>query len=424
MPRKRLTVSDVPGLLEATKASHGPQNNAAELDWIGARYDYLKSKGYKLDERYASDWVPSWASEPVSEYRNMARGKWERKHEDAFADHGARKYVKDAIRMSDGLQVIVKLALAPTGSGSTELEILRYLSTVADDDPRNPAQRVLDAFPVPEDDPVYKTHHNDNIEDGVEGRATWMYVILPLARDWRLPPFVLASEALVFIRQLLEGLYFLHEHNIAHRDIREDNIMMDPSPLFPPSSGTKMHPKNNLALTTPWLFPEPPPTSNPRRYYFIDYGSSVKFPTGGEAARTHVHPVECQLYAPEMATPDMTRVDLTRLYDPFKADVFALGLMLDMYFWKVLPELQILWDAMVEFDPSKRPSAADSLKMFEEISNTFAGSVYLRRAQNVRLIDFGHSWPRWNVVKERLRHRGEYWRVRLSLWLRRGKGSS
>ncbi|KZV97276.1 hypothetical protein EXIGLDRAFT_731272 [Exidia glandulosa HHB12029] len=395
MPRKRLTVSDVPGLLEATKASLGPQNNDAERHWVGGRYDFLKSKGYKLDERYAPDWVPSWASEPVEEYRNMASSKWLRKYEDAFVDHGARKYVKDAVRMSDGLQVIVKLALTQTGTNSnSELEILQYLSTVAEDDPRNPAQRVIDAFPVPEDDPVYNNGSS-------EGRATlrWMYIILPLARDWRLPPFVLASEALVFIRQLLE-----------------DNIMMDPSPLFPPSHGAKMHPKNNLALTTPWLFPEPPPTptsTSSRRYYFIDYGSSVKFPN--EAARTHVHPVECQLYAPEMATPDMTGVDLTRLYDPFKADVFALGLMLDMYFWKVLPELQTLWDAMVEFDPSKRPSAADSLKMFEEISATFRRSVYLRRAQNVRLIDFGHSWPRWNVVKERLRHRGEYWGVRLSL---------
>ncbi|KZV97278.1 hypothetical protein EXIGLDRAFT_764570 [Exidia glandulosa HHB12029] len=203
MPRKHLTVADVPGLLEASKAELGPQSDEKERPWID-RYGFLKSKGYTLDERYAPDWVPSWASEPADEY--LVRGnKWYRTHEDAFADRGARMYVKDAVRMTDGLQVIVKLALA----GTTELEILQYLSTA--DDPGNSAQRVLDAFPVPEDDPVY----NSEGDSELQGQA--MYIILPLARDWRHPPFVVAPEGLAFIQQLLvHRLYsIMHPVNLC-----------------------------------------------------------------------------------------------------------------------------------------------------------------------------------------------------------------
>ncbi|KZV97279.1 kinase-like protein [Exidia glandulosa HHB12029] len=392
----RARVADVPVLFAASKRDHGPQEE--ERPWI-ARYNYLKSKGYKLDDRYAPDWEPSWATEDVDAYVNFrylgaSERQWYLEHEDAFVDVEARDTVKDAVRLSDGLQVIIKFAEA----GSPELEILRYLS--AEDvasDPRNPAQRLVDAFSVAEDDPLY-------------GPCA-MFIVLPLARDWRLPPFVVASEVIAFMRQLLEGLCFLHEHNIAHRDIRADNIMMDPTTLFPHG----MHPKNNIVLASEWLFPEPQQACDradaDMRYFLIDYGSSIQFPSCD--ARENVPAVGCELYAPEMAKADSSGVDSTRYCDPFKGDVFALGMFTRKYFRKVLPELEVLWAGMLEKDPARRFSADDSLRLFTGVTSQFSRRVHLRRVPNVRLADFGEHWTRYSVVKERLKHWVKYFKVLL-----------
>ncbi|KZV80988.1 hypothetical protein EXIGLDRAFT_686579 [Exidia glandulosa HHB12029] len=283
-----------------------------EKPWV-RRYDYLLSRGYKLDDRYSPNWKPSWASDTLPTVVC----------ETSRLIHSA---LCDAVRMSDDAHVVVKI-IKP---GNPELDILRYLSSNAvQADRRNPTLPIIEAFPVDAADPLY----NDGYGDGA------MYIVLPLVRDWRLPAFVTAAEALDFMQQLLESLVFLHEHKIAHRDIRDDNIMQDPSPLFPDNQ-MQMNPMNNRALGFPYLFPEPAVAADAkRRYLLIDYGNSVFMND-----ETQVTPVQGEIPAPEMLKDDsLWEVDKTKVYDPFKADVYALGTVFLRHFGRVRPftDLQI-----------------------------------------------------------------------------------
>ncbi|KZV97293.1 kinase-like protein [Exidia glandulosa HHB12029] len=389
-----LRISKYPSMLADTADDLGAGEH--EKPWV-RRYDYLLSRGYKLDDRYSPNWKPSWAGDTLRALAKFAASegpderRWYMKHPDSFTDSLGRKYVKDAVRMSDGVHVVVKI-IKP---GNPELDILRYLSSNAvQADSRNPTLPIIEAFSVDPADPLY----NDGYGDGA------MYIVLPLVRDWRLPSFVTAAEALDFMQQLLESLVFLHEHKIAHRDIRDDNILQDPSPLFPDSQ-MQMNPMNNRALGFPYLFPEPAITADAkRRYLLIDYGNSVIMHEG-----TQVTPVQGEIPAPEMLKDDsLWEVDETKLYDPFKADVYALGTVFLRHFGRVLPELIDVWIQMRKTDPAQRPSAAESLRIFANACEKLPPDAQLRMVPNARIAEWGDSWPRSEVAKERLRHRARH----------------
>ena len=91
--------------------------------------------------------------------------------------------VIDATRISDGAQVFLKMIIP---GEDEETSILQWASSESvRSDPRNHCIPLLDQF-------------QESSEGGVH------YVVLPLARNWMLPPLRLAVEALSFIRQILE----------------------------------------------------------------------------------------------------------------------------------------------------------------------------------------------------------------------------
>ncbi|KAI0036248.1 hypothetical protein K488DRAFT_7446, partial [Vararia minispora EC-137] len=311
----------------------------SELNWRAA-HDRLRALGYGLRERYSPDWVPSWR-------RAGHDDAWLEENDflwSSFEDCVEHATTIDAVRLSDNTPVAVQLK--PPSAES--VRILRALASehIASD-PRNHACPLLDLRPLDDSGSV-------------------LVAVYPLARDWRMPPMTLVAEAITFIDQLLEGFAFLHEHNIAHRDIAARNIMMDPSPLF--LNGT--NPLRNLTRvplserppTHTRLFPAP---GHALRYWIIDFGLSTIF-----ASRADRRPViweggpcdfpECWEEKDGKRTP-------TAPYDAFKADVHSLGALLQRYFLPSLPALAPLVHAMTSPSPDARPDLDDCVRAFRAI---------------------------------------------------------
>ncbi|EEB93624.1 hypothetical protein MPER_07688, partial [Moniliophthora perniciosa FA553] len=195
--------------------------------------------------------------------------------------------------------------------GAQELEIMQYLASPSlKNDPNNPYPLLLDSFPA-------------QLPKG------GVIMVLPLLRDCQMPPFRLVVEALAVMRQVLEQLVFLHDHNIAHRDIRIENIMMDPRSLYP----NGMNPLINYCQNQRRLPPEPKPKDRidvPVKYHLIDYGYSIKFSSFED--RVPVINMGAQWKLDEFYGMDAEGYLRYRFHDPFKADIKAYGITFSRLF--------------------------------------------------------------------------------------------
>ncbi|EPQ58271.1 hypothetical protein GLOTRDRAFT_137018 [Gloeophyllum trabeum ATCC 11539] len=188
---------------------------------------------------------------------------------------------------------------------SREYDIIRYLSTPAlRDDPMNHNIPVLDLIEVPCD-----------------------YIAFIAMEEWHSllvidPPSCLRAF-LGAIRQCLEHVVFLHRHHIAHLDISMRNLLTD-------CNG---------------------------RYGYIDYELSRRFDG-------IPNPLLCGGRGTEVA-PELENGGCG---DPYKADVWALGVFL-LRGCKLtgysIPELTSLTREMLNRCPDNRPTAATVLKAFD-----------------------------------------------------------
>ncbi|XP_036949238.1 death-associated protein kinase 2 isoform X1 [Acanthopagrus latus] len=114
------------------------------------------------------------------------------------------------------------------------------------------------------------------LKDVFESRAE-MVLILELVSGGELFDFIaekenlLESEAIEFMKQILEGLGFMHSKNIAHFDLKPENIMLS----------DKVSPHNNIKL--------------------IDFGLAHRFHQGEEYKSTSGTP---QYIAPEVISSE------------------------------------------------------------------------------------------------------------------------
>ncbi|EJD49019.1 kinase-like protein [Auricularia subglabra TFB-10046 SS5] len=196
------------------------------------------------------------------------------------------------------------------------------------------------------------------------------------------PPFYALEEPIEFARQCLEGLTFLHEHRIAHRDISPFNIVM--------SYHGKLteHPDGVRPLRS--LFDV--------KYAFIDYGLSRKFDrnTGLEDARMSDASGTAHFCAPEIFK--------SAPYNPFRADVYSLGVLLseelevaERHKSQVLrllkkhsPAFLGILERMCKKDPRKRPTAVEALEDVVMIHQK-TGEDVLRLSEQPELGDFDYE---------------------------------
>uniref|UniRef100_A0A0W0F4Y3 Protein kinase domain-containing protein n=1 Tax=Moniliophthora roreri TaxID=221103 RepID=A0A0W0F4Y3_MONRR len=193
-----------------------------------------------------------------------------------YDDSVVVKYpVADAVCLENGSHVIVKHIASPAHSKrpSQELDILNLASPELKNHPQNPCPLLITSFPLENPD----------------------------------------NKGLSFIRQMLEALVFFHDRNIAHRDIRLQNIIMDTS-LYP----NGMNPLVNLSVFKKDL---------PHESKHLD-----RIDTNSQDDRAWVINDGAALMLDEFYTLDGEVV--LAPHDPFKADALQLGAFLDFAFAK------------------------------------------------------------------------------------------
>ncbi|KAJ7596282.1 kinase-like domain-containing protein [Mycena floridula] len=312
------------------------QRSEIDFVWVDLQ-PFLKKQGYELRPRFQPVWQPSW----------LAGGSLAGEHWSHCEDNLALSLywgALDAIRIKGGQRVVLKIVLDDTD----ELKLLDHFSKPPlRDDPRNHCVRVLDVIPV-------------------DGRR-FKIMVLPFLTHWHSSPVHCMSEVIDSIRQTLEGLEFLHDHNIAHKDISRLNIMMDGTKVVP--SGCHFSDPFRYALKSGLLVltkPKPRCHVGPVRYFFIDLGFSRHYPEGKDKAQTNDRVGQTEV------TPEMS---LKGPFNPFMADVFQLGLVFKDLFPLQFPHLNdfnSLFDKMTATKPADRPTAAQALLLFEEIVSSMS----------------------------------------------------
>lgn len=252
--------------------------------------------------------------------------------------------VIDAQRISDGKLVFIKRMK----TDDSETRIARMLSSDSlSKDPRNHCAPVLDVIQDPSD-------------------LTVSYMVMPYLREADSPPFDFVEEIIDFVDQVLEGLVFLHECGVAHRDCDVLNIMMDATSMYPKG----FHPVEPDSLPAgigfaPYVSRLSAPT--PVRYYFIDFGLSSYFPPDSSEPRLVTGKFGRIRQVPEFSD------DVP--YDPFKVDIYMLGTTLRKNFlnrYTNVGFLAPLIKLMAQQDPAKRPTASEALSYWNQLRTSIS----------------------------------------------------
>ncbi|RDX53006.1 hypothetical protein OH76DRAFT_62200 [Lentinus brumalis] len=290
-----------------------------ETYWVG-KQELFVSKGYTLRPRYRPGWVPSWRQDSSISVINA---------DDRHSVPPGRHHLMDARRLSDGKLVMIKKVVRD----SQEVRIATYFSSDAlRDDPRNHCVPVLDVL--------------DDLED-----PSLSFMVMPFLRRIHDVEFDTVGSIFDCVGQLLEGLLFLHENNVAHRDCAYRNVLMDASAIFPEGFHPVAHYclSDNAEKGAPYL----PRSTVPVKYYYADFGISTIFALGDtNSLVTGSHGLDRDV--PELSD------DVP--YDPFKVDVFILGNLIRTSFVE-----------MTAHDPLGRPSAAEALRHFSDIMRSIWG---------------------------------------------------
>ncbi|KDQ18329.1 hypothetical protein BOTBODRAFT_28743 [Botryobasidium botryosum FD-172 SS1] len=338
--------------------SNDPRTSG-ELFWVNL-HPFLLSHGYQLRPRYNPKWTPSWLQpekkiKPYLCEDSLNILKWR---------------LLDAIRLKDGSKVVLKCMHVK----SDELRIALYLSSPQMQGlPGNRTVPVIDVIKLPDD-------------------ADRVLLVMPYLRVFDKPRFHCQGEVVGAFRQFLQGLVFMHEHNVAHRDIGLLNLMMDESVVMLKASH----------FCRPWTHDgchgilewRNRCSSRLVDYYYIDFDLSTWYPGGQKGA------VALGKFGQVKTVPELSD---TIPYDPFKVDIYQLGYTLAevVMMYPQLSFMLALCRHMMHCNPNDRPTASAALAEFEEIVSgidprSLGTPIYCEE-------DKRSIWYRYDTLFERVR---------------------
>ncbi|KAG6909502.1 hypothetical protein DXG01_017059 [Tephrocybe rancida] len=340
---------EVPEVVKQFVSKHPHMNHGLALGkLIGAEamwaknQPYLLSCGYQLRPRYRPDWRPSWWNHHDGPLIML------RPFEDAL--FMLYEDVMDAVRVSDGSQVVIK----QIDNRRAEVPLVTWLTEPdRTSNARNRTVRALDTFPMP-------------------GDESQTFLVIPRLQHFALLPFRRLGEFAEAVTQFIEGLGFLHEHGIAHRDMCYGNLMMDGSRTIPDGNHFFRPHTHNGVLLAKFNWKEHW-SVRPVQYYFIDLGLPCYYPEDA--------PLETitGLNGQDRTVPELLR-DVP--YDPFKVDIYQLGnaLLQVINEYDGLKAFLPLVQAMTNPNPMDRLSPAAALNLFGPFDDqTLAGYVRLKK---------------------------------------------
>ncbi|KIJ24916.1 hypothetical protein M422DRAFT_194145, partial [Sphaerobolus stellatus SS14] len=292
-----------------------------------------------------------------------------------------RGHLMHSTRKSDGITVALKLVYE--SKHPHEVQIARFFSDKnLASDPRNHCVPILDALSV----------------SGYEGLEI---LVMPFLRPFNYHRMVTVGEAIDFFQQTFEGLQFMHNNKVAHRDCAAANIMMDPS-------SSELQILRDFNLTNQSLSPDVSRlripkhytrTKQPPKYYFIDFGISAKFET--QEPPHLVIPV----LGLDRTVPEFQGEGSTLTQDPFPTDVYYLGNMIRQHFLYVsffkfrayanLEFMCTLVASMVHDDPRMRPNMDEVVVRFDTILNSLHNSDLRARLVGRQELQPGSAFKRW-----------------------------
>ncbi|KAJ7782476.1 kinase-like domain-containing protein [Mycena maculata] len=308
---------------------------------------WLEECGYMLRPRYRPGWVRSW--------EGTNKDPWHC----TDGPPGRFLLVLDAVRIRDKTDVCLKRI--DTGKHKLECEIGTFFSSGSlADDPENHCVPILETLQFPDDEKI-------------------TILVMPLLRKYSDPRFDTFGEAVDFFGQIFEGLKFMHDHNVAHRDCNSNNIMMDGSKMFPEGyHPVKPKLKRDYYSGRARFYTR---TQRPPKYYLIDFGLSSRYQTRNPP------PLEMGIEAGDKSVPEFQLSENSpppKPSDPFPIDVYYLGNMIRQNFLEGRPIfsyqnrlygfefMKPLVDDMTSNDPSKRPTADEVVERFAIIRDSLS----------------------------------------------------
>ncbi|KAJ7171525.1 hypothetical protein C8R46DRAFT_895444 [Mycena filopes] len=285
-------------------------------------HSLLEAQGYTLRARYQPDWIPMCLTDPTK-HPGMC--------EDLLTP--ISRTCLDATRTRDGTPAMLKWVEL-----WTESHIATFLNLIRD--PHNHTIPVMDVIHLPDD-------------------PTRRILVTPRMSMVDQPPFGTIGEVLEFLQQFFEGVEFMHRYNVAHCDIALRNMVMDSTQLIPGG----FHPiftwtqdgisKNTVILTRTQVAPV--------RYYFIDFGLSVIYPTFDARGKV------TGIVGKHRDIPELSD-DIP--YDPFKLDIRQMGETIKKDFLNKYWNLDFLIplnNLLRRDNPAKRPDAAEALRELSRV---------------------------------------------------------
>ncbi|KAF4567528.1 hypothetical protein EYR40_006530 [Pleurotus pulmonarius] len=343
-----------------------------ELFWRD-HYDWLLSNGFQLRDRYKPNWKPSW--EGTKKPSILCTDGLLQPHPS----------VLDAERQSNGELLVLKRvrkSLHPH-----EAEIGQYFSTSSvASDKHNHCIPIYDVLQVPDNDDL-------------------VILVMPFLRPHDDPAFDTIGEAVEFFSQVFEGLQFMHQHHVAHRDVAYLNVLMDANPLFV----DRYHPSRlDYKLDMSGPAKHYTRTQKPVKYYLTDFGLSRKYNAENLPVSEDV------IFGADKTVPEFKSM---KACNPFPTDVYTLGNMIREQFIEGsslasrkfgFEFMKPLVADMTQVDPSKRPTMDAVVQRFDKLRSGL-GTWKLRS----RVVDEKESYLK-RVV------RGvDHWKRRIWWTLRR-----
>ncbi|KAJ6614579.1 hypothetical protein B0H10DRAFT_2165071 [Mycena sp. CBHHK59/15] len=302
-----------------------------ELFWLQRRI-FLEKADYRLRPKFQPGYV---AAKPPSRHY-------------LGDEHSARhpqKHIMDAERISDGKQVMLKWVSNKTHPYEVEIGKLFSSPSLAGN-PRNHCIPILEVLQDPQD-------------------SDKQIIVMPRLIRFDEPIFDTVGEVVDCFRQIFEGIQFMHQNFVAHRDCGLLNIMQDPARLYPAGFHPVnycMNPNNDglaHSITRTACWP---------RYYIIDFGLSRRYnPSKGP-------PLETIILSGDTSPPESAEVEC----NPFPTDIYYLGNLLKRYFIRgpssvrgggnhaPLRFLKPLADDMTHRDPTMRPTIGEVIQRFDQ----------------------------------------------------------
>ncbi|KAH9013311.1 hypothetical protein EDB85DRAFT_970612 [Lactarius pseudohatsudake] len=268
----------------------------AERWWVD-RYNEIAERGYKLCPRYHPQWEPSW----------FETGKDLYAVEDGQAT--ILRAAMDATRIQDGRPVMLRKVLAD--ERPHELRINQLFSSPAHSMERdNHCALLLDVI---------------ELSTRVGSQRL---MVFPLLLPFNRPRIQTFREFAAFFTQICEGIRFLHQRNVAHRDCTANNIMVTAA-------------------------------QRPPRYYFINFSLSRLYPSRDA--------MDEPVPGGDESVPEHRS---RQLCSPFHTDIYYIGNLIRNEFMEKCPGFEFMGDlvaSMTQDNPAERPPIEDVLEEFSRI---------------------------------------------------------